>query len=518
MLRTGAISKIAQILRSLEGWRRWTVAGIFGAIAAVAQPPLFLLPALIISFVGLVWLIDGTKTYKHAFGIGWAFCTGYFAAGLYWIVYAFFVDVQSFAWMAPFALVGLTVGLGFLGGFMSVTAKIVWSFSGAKIMALAAAWTFFEWFRGIIFTGFPWNPIGNIWVSFDPILQGASWIGVYGLSGITVFFASSFALSDRLSPSRVVYFSVGVSMIGLLWILGAFRLSDTTEQKVEGVTLRMVQPNIRQRDKWRADKLLQNLLVHVHLSERLAEKAITHIIWPETAMLNGFIADKANSRLISQIIPPRGYLLTGMPRLDLFRGKVHSARNSLTVVKENGSLSSIYDKHRLVPFGEYVPFRHILPFEKLTAGKIDFVAGSGLKTIRLPGLPTFSPLICYEIIFPGSVVRRNERPKWMLNITNDAWFGRSAGPSQHFASAIMRAVEEGIPVIRVANTGISGVIDSYGRVLKKLNIGEIGIIDSSLPVSLSSRTLFSEYGNLIPLFLILIGFSGALYFKVRTIR
>lgn len=512
-----AIIKIAQIFRSLEGWRRWMAAMVLGAIAAAAQPPFFILPVLVLSFVGLVWLIDGAKSYKSAFGIGWAFSAGYFAAGLYWISHAFFVDSQSFAWMAPFALVGLTVGLGIFGGFMSVTAKVFWSPAGAKILALAAAWTLFEWFRGIVFTGFPWNPIGNIWVSVDPILQGASWIGVYGLSGLTVFFASSFALADKLSAYRVVFCSVGVSVIALIGILGAVRLSGAIEQKVEGVTLRVVQPNIKQSDKWRSDKIYENLLLHVHLSERNADKAVTHIIWPETAMINAFIGDKSNKLLISQMLPPRGYLLTGMPRFELFRGNVKSAWNSLVVVRKNGFINSIYDKHRLVPFGEYVPFRHILPVNKLTAGKVDFVAGSGVKTIRLPGLPPFSPLICYEIIFPGSVVRRNDRPKWILNITNDAWFGTSAGPSQHFASARMRAVEEGIPIIRVANTGISGVIDSYGRVLNRLNVGEIGVIDSSLPVSLRSGTLFSEYGNVIPLLLIIIGFSGAFYFKVRNI-
>jgi apolipoprotein N-acyltransferase len=193
--------------------------------------------------------------------------------------------------------------------------------------------------------------------------------------------------------------------------------------------------------------------------------------------------------------------------------------NSLVVVDGNAGVAAIYDKHHLVPFGEYMPFRNILPLDKITAGSLDFSAGPGVRTLRLAGLPAFSPLICYEVIFPGRVARGDDRPEWLLNITNDAWFGTSAGPHQHFVSARLRSVEEGLPLVRAANTGISGVIDAYGRVVGRLGLGRSGVIDARLPVAAPDRTAFSRFGNLLPGLLVLVMFGvAAIYSRKQPIK
>ena len=205
-------------------------------------------------------------------------------------------------------------------------------------------------------------------------------------------------------------------------------------------------------------------------------------------------------------------------RLERQNGRVVRVWNSLVAVDDQAAVAAVYDKHHLVPFGEYMPLRDILPLDKITAGALDFSAGPGPRTIHLPGLPAFSPLICYEIIFPGRVANAADRPSWLLNITNDAWFGASAGPHQHFASARLRAVEEGLPVVRAANTGISGVIDAYGRVAASLGLEQSGTVDSKLPVAAPDRTVFARFGNIVPGTLVLLMFCTAGAIRARISR
>lgn len=511
----GAITALAGRLAAVNGWRRWLFAFLFGVSAVAAQPPLHVLPALLIAFPGFVWLLDGASSPRSAFGVGWMFGAGYFAAGLYWVPNALLVDAARFAWLIPFAVLGLSLGLGLFIGGVAVLARQLWSPGVGRIFGLAASWALFEWVRGTVLTGFPWNPVGNVWVAATPVLQTAAWFGVYGLSAITVFAAAAPAMFGAPGPRRWYWGGSGIALIALLAVAGTFRLADATRDTVPGVFLRIVQPNIAQRDKWLPASRAQNYARHLHMSGDRGDGRITHVIWPETAAPFSVSTDTARRTLMRRAVPPKGYLITGSVRLERQNGRVVRVWNSLVAVDEKAEVAAVYDKHHLVPFGEYMPLRDILPLDKITAGALDFSPGPGPRTLRLPGLPAFSPLICYEVIFPGRVVDSADRPSWLLNITNDAWFGTSAGPHQHFASARLRAVEEGLPVIRAANTGISGVIDSYGRVVKSLGLDRAGTVDSTLPVAAPGRTLFAQFGNIVPGFLALMMFLAAVFFRRR---
>tara|TARA_Y100001936_G_C16093953_1_gene689680 strand:+ start:2245 stop:3801 length:1557 start_codon:yes stop_codon:yes gene_type:complete len=492
---------IAERLSSLGGWRRWLISFLIGALAAAAQPPIHLLPVLFISFPGLVWLLDGAQTRRAAFGIGWLFGAGYFAAGLYWVSNALLVDAARFVWLIPFALLGLSLGIGIFTGLMAVTVRLFWKPGVSRICILAGAWMLFEVIRGFVFTGFPWNPIGNVWSIVPSVLQAAAWIGVYGLSLVTVFAASAPAvLPDTGSRHRVPVAVSGLAVLMVFAIAGAARQENAPQDQATAPVLRIVQPNIAQREKWNPTRITANFAHQIQLS--LSKNGIqpAHVLWPETAVSFTFLADPSAQSLLRRIVPANGYLLTGAMRIDREGERAVGAYNSLVTIDDNGRSQTVYDKHHLVPFGEYVPLRSTLSLDKITSGPIDFEPGPGLQTLRLPGLPPFSPLICFEAIFPGRVALNSDRPEWLLNVTNDAWFGMSAGPYQHFASAQMRAVEEGLPLVRVANTGISGVIDPYGRVISSIGLGRQGAVDVALPAPILP-TFFARFGNAIPMVL-----------------
>jgi apolipoprotein N-acyltransferase len=515
----GLAARLAARLATVAGWRRWLIAFLLGATAIAAQPPVHFLPALLIAFPGLVWLLDGARSPRAAFGIGWMFGAGYFAAGLYWVSNALLVDAARFAWLIPFALIGLSLGLGLFIGATTFAARYLWSSGAGRVFALAASWTFFEMVRGTVLTGFPWNPVGNVWVVVAPVLQTASWLGVYGLSAITVFAAAAIVMCAGAERSRWWWALSGLAVICVLAIAGALRLSDAGNATVPGVVLRIVQPNIAQADKWAAARRAQNYARHLQMSRAAGETsgtsgavgAVTHVIWPETAAPFSVATDAVRRSLMRQSVPAGGLLLTGSIRLERRNDRISRVWNSLVAVDDKTGVAAVYDKHHLVPFGEYMPFREFLPFDKITAGALDFSAGPGPRTLRLAGLPAFSPLICYEVIFPGQVVDEADRPAWLLNITNDAWFGTSAGPHQHFASARMRAVEEGLPLVRAANTGVSGVIDAFGRVTAKLGLDRAGVLDATLPAAAQGRTLFSLYGNVLPGILVVLMAIAAAY-------
>lgn len=505
---------LAARISGLAGWRRNATAFLLGAFAVAAQPPVSALPVLIVSFTGLVWLLDGAGRPRRAFIDGWMFGAGYFAAGLYWISNALLVDADRFGWLIPIALGGLSLGLGLFNGCAALLARRFWSDRRSRVLLLAVSWTFFEWLRGVVLTGFPWNPIGNVWVAVPQVLQTASWAGVYGLSALTVLAAACFACVAQPSPGRWRAAFSGTAVLAICAVAGFARLSDASDAGVDGIQLRVVQPNISQQDKWRPEKRAENYALHLELSRRRGDGKVTHVIWPETAAPFGVTTDTARRALMRAAVPPGGLLITGAPRFRFENGRLAQIWNSLVAVDETGSVAAVYDKHHLVPFGEYMPFRDILPLDKITAGALDFSRGPGLATIRAPGLPPFSPLICYEVIFPSAVVRGDDRPDWILNLTNDGWFGISAGPHQHFASARLRAVEEGLPVVRAANTGISAVIDPYGRVVSQLALGTRGVLDSHLPLPAAGLTMYSRFGNFAPGFLLVI--MLALYFLRRN--
>jgi apolipoprotein N-acyltransferase len=507
-----------------RNWRRAFLALLLGALSVLALPPIHFVPALFPAFAGLIWLIDGSERHvtkaninfwrpfirayalNSAFAAGWWFGLGFFVAGLYWISFSFLVDAQQFAWMIPFAILGLSGAFAiYIGLVSSLTFRL--SMPGSRrIIYFSLLWVTFEWLRGWAFTGFPWNLIGTVWTFSDAMIQVTSVAGVMGLSLFTVLGAGSVAAlgyADKPQRHRLYLVAVPLLMLAVIWGGGAWRLMAAETRFVDNVQLRLVQPNIRQKDKWKTalrGKNLNNLLA---LSEAPARgdfvgKKPTHIIWPETATPFFLEGNGAALRVIAQVVPQDGALLTGAPRRTGGQGTPAQLWNSLHVVGADAKISATFDKFHLVPFGEYIPLRKYINFAKLTAGRTDFSSGPGLSSVAVPGLPPVSPLICYEAIFSGQAVpppdSGHPRPGWLLNLTNDAWFGTSSGPYQHFAAARLRAVEEGLPLIRVANTGISAVVDGYGRTLKSSRLNERTIIDEKLPAALKNPTLFSRIG------------------------
>ncbi|WP_255448518.1 apolipoprotein N-acyltransferase [Telmatospirillum sp. J64-1] len=489
---------------ALQGWRRRFLAVLLGASTALALPPLHILPVLLIAFPALIWLLDGARGRWGAFGIGWWFGFGHFSAGLYWVSHALLTEPERWGWLVPFAVGGLGAGMGLFIGLTTLATRLSGVRGGARVLMFAAAWTFMEWLRSWVLTGFPWNLMGNVWAPWPEMLQLAAFTGVYGLSFVTVLVASLPALlgGEGSAVRRIASVAAGAALLAGLWVGGAARLPEGPVRMVEGVHLRLVQANIAQNHKWRDDLRMAHLAQHVALSQEPADIPPTHVIWPETAAAYFLDLDPMRSRDVALAAPPGGLVLTGAPRATPQGIEPFQVWNSLKAVNDQGQVIGVYDKAHLVPFGEYMPLRGLLPFEKLTHGSTDFSAGPGPQSLTFPGLPPVSPLICYEVIFPGAVIGEGERPEWMLNITNDGWFGISSGPYQHLASARMRAVEEGLPLVRAANTGISAVIDPWGRSVAELELGTRGVIDSPLPGSLGHATLYGRYGNTIPLVLI----------------
>ncbi len=506
--------RVAGALSGLGVWRALATAMALGALAAGALPPLYALPLLWIAFPGLLWLLDGARRWPRAFLTGWAFGLGYFAAGLYWVGHSFLVDAERFGALMPFAVGALAAGLALFPGLALVAVWLGKSRGLARVLLLAAAWLASEWLRAWAFTGFPWNLIGTVWTFSDATLQFASVAGVWGLSLATILSAaapSCLCNDGTRGRRRSAVLVLALLVPAALWGFGALRLADapdTAADGVPGIHLRVVQPNIDQRIKWQSDLRAKHVADQMALSKSAESKAATHVIWSETAV--PFLLPDMTQVLeaIRDIVPPGGLLLTGAPRRTEVGGEVR-IWNSLFAIDQAGEVAAVYDKRHLVPFGEYVPLRSILPLDKLTQGGKDFSPGEGARSLSLPGLPKVSVLICYEVIFPSRVVDPGSDAEWLLNITNDAWFGTSSGPYQHFAAARLRAVEEGLPLVRAANTGISAVVDSYGRVVARLGLNRAGVIDAPLPTSLEMRTPFARLGSWSLLILLIVTFTLA---------
>lgn len=486
----------------LRGWRRNLAAFGFGVVAAAAQPPVLAIPCLAVGFAGLAWLLKGARRRRGAFVDGWMFGAGYFAAGLHWVSNALLVEASRFAWMIPPAVLGLSFGLALFAGLATLSVRLASPRRDGRenslrsemteICLLAAAWTVAEWLRGWMFTGFPWNPIGAVWTGALPVLQTASWIGVLGLSLVTVYAAGAFSVLVAPARHRWPAALSGAALLAALGAAGALRLDGAPAGHADGIRLRVVQPDVPQREKIRPEL---RLAAFVRLAEMSGEGgAVTHVVWPESAVPLSMLLDPRHRPLLRRATPPGGFLITGTVRVRRGDDGRLAAWNSVVGIDDAGEVAGTYDKHHLVPFGEYVPFRGILPVDRVVPGALDFSRGPGPRTLDLAGLPPFSPLVCYEAIFPGAVVdETGPRPAWLLNVTNDAWFGTSVGPHQHFAAARMRAVEEGLPLVRAANTGISGVVDAYGRVVRRLGLGTRGTIDAALP--LPTETVYARFGD-----------------------
>jgi apolipoprotein N-acyltransferase len=495
---------IAPRLAGLTGWRRCGAATLLGAVAALALPPVHALPLLWIAFTGLIWLIDGARHDRAAFAAGWWFGFGHFSAGLYWISYALLVDPVRFGWMIPFAIGGLGGLLGVFVGLSAYAAHRLTPPGVSRVLVFAIAWTVLEWVRSWIFTGFPWNLIGSVWMPVLPVVQFVAIAGSYGLGLLTVIAAAMPAVMVQPTLPNRLAVRGSLLVLGLIALWGAIRMDGGPVPMVPHVMLRLVQANIAQTLKWNPEMRAQNLREQLALTKSPGYDLATDVIWPETAGPSFLDQDRAARLALGEATPPGGLLITGVVRGTPPSALPFRIWNSLEAVDQWGNVVATYDKAHLVPFGEYVPLRGILPLAKITAGNVDFTPGQGAVTIDLPGLPPAGPMICYEAIFPGEVVDRSNRPGWLLNLTNDGWFGLSAGPYQHFVAARLRAVEEGLPLVRAANTGISAVVDPFGRVIAQLPLGTKGVLDSGLPSALPAIPPFASMGIGSPLLLLML--------------
>lgn len=505
--------EFARFILRFEGKKALFVSFFLGVLATLALPPVYLLPLAVIAFSAHLWMLEACATKREAFLLGWWFGFGHFVSGLYWISFALLTDVENFGWLIPFAIFGIAGVVAFYPAFIALCTFVLPVKGYRRVIAFACVWTLFEILRGYLFTGFPWNLMGYVWTVSDPMMQLASITGVWGLSFVTILtFAMPAACVVTAGRNRVETGSfkpvlVAAALLFSVWLGGALRLSNAPDTPVEGVGLRIVQANIEQTQKWDAGHRRAIVERYLAMTRSRGFEDISHVIWPETALPFYLEEGSPLLEMVKLAVPPKGAIITGSLRAES-PGSGFSERiwNSVHVIDEEGHIAAFYDKHHLVPFGEYVPFRTVLPMEKITHGMVDFSAGSGPQTITAPFLPAFSPLVCYEAIFPGQVVNSDILPRLMINVTNDAWYGNTSGPYQHFSMTRMRAVEQGIPLIRAANTGISGVIDAYGRVVAHTKLGETTTLDSYLPQDLKQGTTFSKIG--LKTILLIVVFCG----------
>jgi len=480
-----ALSKLATGFRRLTGWRRLGSAFLFGALGALVFPPLDLFPVFWICFPVLVWLLQGTTNLRSAFTIGWFFAFGNLAAGLYWIAAAMFVDIKTFWWAVPLAVAGLPACFAiYNGAAMALARRIgVEGLSGSIVVGLS--WFLADYVRGHAFSGFPWNLEAYGWDAVLPVLQLTSITGAYGLALLTLVAACLGAsLADGTRRGQIS-FTMGILVFVALDIWGSARLDFAKDaaHRHPDVPVRLVQPNTNQAKKWLADNRERDFQKLLDLSSTRAPLAPALIVWPETASTYYLAEDALHRHRIATMLPINAHLITGVIRReeDLF-GLLHYY-NSMVVIDDRAQIDGSYDKSHLVPFGEYMPYRKYIPLPSLINMNIDFSTGMGAHSLHVKGLPSFSPFICYEAIFPGILVNESDRPEFLLNITNDGWYGNTSGPYQHFASARVRAIEEGLPLVRAANTGISAIVDALGRVVVSIPLGIAGSADADLPAT-----------------------------------
>lgn len=510
------IQTIAARLQGLRGWTRLLVAAGFGGLTALAFGPFYFWPALFVSFTALIWLIDGTTGWKQAAIVAWAFGFGYFLVGLHWIGFAFVVDVARHGWLLPFVAVLFPGGLGLFYAATGALARRFWMRGPLRVVTFAVALCLFEWLRGHVLTGFPWNLPAAIWDGWDAMFQTASIWGVYGLSFLTTLLAAAPAtlVDANGGLTRVRWPVLGALGVFLaLLAFGYLRLPSNSVPVFDDVALRIVQPNVPQAEKWKEELLQRNWGLLLDLTRRPGLETRTHVIWPEAAPPFLMLSEPVAFQVIAEILPDKTKLITGVARAEGPQGK-RRYYNSMAAVTGDGRVLAVYDKSHLVPFGEYLPLFQLLEplgVTKITGGSEGYSEGPGVKTLTIPDTPSFGPLICYEVIFPSAVVEAGNRPQWLTVLTDDSWFGPWTGPYQHLGIAKVRAAEEGLAIVRAANTGVSAVIDPYGRIVTSLGLDRMGILDAQLPKPLEP-TFFSRFGDLLFALMLMAGAIVSLIF------
>lgn len=517
------MARFSDWLRTKAGWRVPLVSFLAGALLTMTFSPLSFFPAAFVAFPLMIFLLDQARSAREAFSAGWWTGFGLFSVGLTWIGHSFTQQDNVPVVLAPFAILALAgvMALYIAGAF--VLSQRLWVRGPLRILLFAAVWMVFEFARGFLFTGFPWHLAGSMWADWLPAAQIASLASIYGLSALTVLAAASpiVLVGRNLRPLTLGMVCVPVLVLGAGTIWGQARLGANETEYDLSVSLRLVQANINQREKWIPSLIDDHFNRHMRLSrdgsDRGKAEGIKLLIWPEAAVQRETF-DRESSILrwrMSRMLDFGSYAITGTPRYQRTAGQV-KFYNSLVAFNSRGQLYARYDKVRLVPFGEYVPFQSLFNMIGLSAlAGSSFDHGERSQTISLPGVPAFSPLICYEIIFPGTIPVGEGRPGWLLNVTNDGWFGLTNGPYQHLGLARFRAIEEGLPVVRSANTGVSAIIDAYGRTVSSLGLDQSGILDSPLPSAIEPPEYSTSFKMMVTLVLCLMVMLG---FSVRMLR
>ncbi len=524
--------RLRDIVAALSGWRQALAAIGLGALSVLAMAPFFCWPVLLVALPCLVWMIDARllatipgkgpapakgsrasfrRQATRAAGTAWCFGFGYHLAGLFWIGEAFLVEADKFAVLMPFAVTLMPAGLALFWAAAAAVAAPVWRPGPARVVALAIAFAMAEWLRGHVLTGFPWNVLGYALTYPLALMQSASLIGIYGLTLVAlIVLPLPLVMLAETVPGTAPKHAWRRASLPLLPLLaltafGALRLAAAEPVATDGAKIRIVQPSIPQREKWRPENQEAIFRQHLEMSLRDARgtedgaSGIKLIIWPEAAMpflpLNSPVALAA----IGQMLPEGTHLASGALRMvERADGKGRDIYNSLLVFSPRGSLNAGYDKIHLVPFGEYLPLQPVLEaigLEQLSRLRGGFASGAWPRApLAIPGLPRLLPLICYEAIFPATLVQGPQRPAAFINVTNDGWFGNTTGPRQHLHQTRVRAVEEGLPILRAANNGISAIIDAKGRIVASAGMNEIASIDGIIPPELAAP-LYARIGD-----------------------
>ncbi len=549
------ISRFAARIRAQAGWRRSGIALGAGALSILAMPPFLLWPVLLVTIPILACLIDGadpcpganpTTTLARRMLIaaipGFMFAYAFHVLGLYWLREAFLVTGGRLGMLWPLGVLGLPAFLALFHALAAALAVVLAPRGPWRIAALAVTLGATEWLRGNILTGFPWNVLGTAITGTEVLMQSAGLLGIYGLTVVTVLMTGLPALllaEARYSPSpraaRAAAAAALVVPLGALAAYGLLRLSTPDPGWAEGVRLRLVQPAIDQREKWLASKQMEFVERHIELSlkdptgRRDDLAGITHVIWPEAAMPFVPLQRPEVLSRLGEALPDGVHLLAGILRLDQQRITPSAANdtsemrerayNSLAVFDHTGRPIHIYDKSHLVPFGEYLPLQGFLEkigLSALTRQRGGFSLGPEPRPVlSIPGLAAAAPLICYEAIFPRSSAKSTVHPRLLVNVTNDGWFGNSTGPRQHLHQARLRSVEDGVPLLRVANNGITAVYDGLGRELARLDMNVAGVIDTRLPQPVPAPA-YARFGDLLFLLICVIVLFTRFIFTLIT--
>ncbi len=518
-----------RVLQGLRGWKRYGLSALLGGVAALSMPPLDLWPLLFVTFPLFLAMLEGLPkaSFPAAFGLGWSLGFGYFVVAFHWIGFAFLVDAETYLWMMPFMVGGLAASMAIYWGLAALVVNLLGWRGPSLVVGFAVLLAVMENLRGRLFTGFPWAAPGLAVDGMGALAQNASLLGMTGFTLLLVLWAGlPLALIRRQRPAIA---AIVLLLLPALYGFGAWRLSWATAELVPGVALRIVQPNISQDDKWRSDNTRPIFDKYLSMSAAASPvhpegiASISLVIWPESAV--PFLIDQSDvaKRELAKLLAGKTTLITGAIRRDdekIGPDGEAAIHNSIITFDGLANVVSRYDKWRLVPGGEFLPFEWLLEplgFRRVVTVPGSFVAGPGPVSLAVPGAPLAGMLVCYEAIFPHDLVDANQRPAWLLNVTNDGWFGTSTGPHQHLAQARLRAIEQGLPLVRAANTGISAVFDPYGRAVQALPLGVAGSIDSGLPEALAI-TVYGRFGDYVLLLLVLLGAAGGFLLQGPNVR